>query len=222
MLIRFKDLKSLNATTTDSSAHAVTDLFVNNDLKISHVVITLGSLFNLESCALRIEVFGTADVEVSAWHAGVSEADVVAAGSSDSAGVSASGVALRGAKGVVVEPEMLSQRECQLAAGRSTADLHRVGRLLNADVIGTDKIVGTLMDVIVETDDWTIVSLVMTDSEHQRLIPVRMVAAIDWATPSIALTCPDSVVDKSPELHEIVDKIEGQWYNKVLGYYGLS
>jgi hypothetical protein len=222
MLIRFKDLKSLNATTPDSSAHAVTDLFVNNELKISHVVITLGSWFNLESCALRIEMFGTADVEVNAWPTAVSEADVAAAGASDSAGISTSGVALRAAKGIVLEPKMLSQRECQLAAVRSTADLHRVGGLLSADVVGTDKVAGTLMDVIVETDDWTISSLVMTDSEHQRLIPAHMVAAIDWETPSIALTCPDSVVGKSPELHEIVDKIEGQWYNKVLGYYGLS
>jgi sporulation protein YlmC with PRC-barrel domain len=227
MLIRFKDLKSLTATTPDGSAHAVTDLFVDNDYKISHVVITLGSWFSRESCALRIEMFGTPDMDESTWPTAVSEADVDAAGSPDSAADnSASSVALRGAEGVVVEPRMLSQRECQLAAVQSAADLHRVGRLQNADVMGTDKIVGTLMDVIVQTDDWTIASLVIhagpTDNAHQRVIPVGMVAAIDWEATTTTLTCPKSVVDKSPELHEIGDKIEGQWYNKVLGYYGLG
>jgi len=226
MLIRFKDLKSLNATTPDGSAHEVTDLFVDNDHKISHVVITLGSWFDRESCALRIGVFGTPDVDENTWPTAVSEADVDAAGGTDSVDVSASGVALRSAEGGVLEPEMLSIAECHLAAVKSTADLHRVGKLLGAKVMGTDKIAGTLMDMILETDGWTIASLVIhagpTESEHQRVIPVSMVAAVDWEAPGITLTCLESVVDKSPDLHEIGDKIEGQWYNKVLGYYGLG
>lgn len=216
MLIRLKDLKSLDAVASDESRHNVTDLFVGKDHRVTHVVVDIGSWFERQKCAMRITVFEQPDVAEGVWPVKVAAADVEAG----------EVVAARAPEDAEVEPEMLSQAECELADARSSADLHRVGKLLDADVMGSDKLAGSLMDVIVDTDGWHIAMLVIhagpTDMEHQRVIPVGMVADIDWSTPRITLNCPESTVDSSPELHEMGDRIEGKWYNKVLGYYGLG
>ena len=220
MLIRMKDLKSLRMVARDGSHHAVLDLFVaGDDLRVTHVVSRLGSWFEDRQCVLPVGAFEAPDLDAGLWPVSVGREDVERA---DGAGGAAVMLAPDGAE---ADPGALGEAQCE-AAGARRGDVHSLGGLLGAPLSAPDRQAGTLMDAIVETDDWSVAMLVVHagehGAEHQRVVPRGMVERVDWDAPAVVLRCGAASVDGSPDLHEIGERLHGRWYNQVLAYYGLG
>jgi hypothetical protein len=219
MLIRFKDLKSFDLRGEDGTRHGVTDLFMRKeDFGLTHVVMRLGAWYERRECAVRIGAFDAPDLDAGLWTASVAEADVKAAGDGPVA-------ALAGGEDEAVSAEALPARECEMSAAQE-GGIARLSRLVDLPVEASDGRAGTVMDAIVETAGWEVASLVVhagpTGTEHQRVIPTGMISALDLDAGAVRLRCGTAAVSGSPDLHEVGDRIEGHWWNRVLGYYGLG
>ena len=235
MLIRMKDLMSLRMVASDGSHHAVLDLFVDGrGMRVTHVASRLGSWFANRQCVLRVSAFGAPDPEAGLWPVAVERSDVERAPApgetargEDARGseVGDSPAALLASEGAEVGPNALGAAECE-AAGAGEGAVHSLAGLLGAPLEAPDRRAGTVMDAVVETDDWSVAMLVVHagehEVEHQRVVPQGMVERIDWDGPRVVLRCGAASVDESPDLHEIGDRLHGRWFNQVLAYYGLG
>ena len=200
MLVRFQDLTSLSIEVEDGTKHAVRDILIDGGrLEAVLAVADVGGWFSGGTARIGLHRFREPDVANGLWPARVLQSDLQDAGGTYRVGPEAPG-----------EAELRSAIDWTNSAGVEAEDGH----------------VGTLMDLIFETGDWRVRHLVLgtggeTVPRHQRVVPADAIGGIDWPAGTVRLSGPASRVRESPDLHEF-DGLEGKWYNKVLGYYGLG
>ncbi|MGB3556883.1 MAG: hypothetical protein WBA25_19830 [Jannaschia sp.] len=230
MLIRLEDLRDLTARTAEGNGHTVLDLFVRRtDLTATHVLIRLGTWFDRSECALRIRTMGEPDVGEDSWPANVDEDQVRRAPREPGPGTTADAdidVAVVAPEGEALDPARLSDTECALSEAKA-GDLVRLGELLDApvrDSAGTEAV--SVMDAILDSDGWRVAMLVVRTGAggvaNQRVVPMDMIAGVDWSPAGVSLRCGAQALADAPDLHEAGARIEGHWYNRVLAYYGIG
>lgn len=200
MLIRFKDLITLDLVASDGSRHRVEDVFLaGEDVRIVHVAANFGGQLSGRRAVVPIGRLGEPDVANTAWPCDLDEA-----GLGEMAGEG------------TTPPE--------LPEGKS---LYSAASWINrARVHCTDEEAGGLMDVIFEPKLWQLRYLVIgTGSSglprHQRVVEANRVEDIGFVSGRVSLALTRKDVHKALDLHDL-DDVEGKWYNKVLAYYGIS
>ncbi len=209
MLIRLKDLKSLTVEDSDSGRHALIDLFVEPQaLRVTHAITRLGRWFERSQCAVAIGSMAAPDVENGLWP-----------GRFDEAGV---GAPVAGGAVVCRMPgeEVLSPTD--VPGDRVQSLLSLIG----APVLARDGEAGSVMDVVIDTGDWSVPLFIVASGElgveHQRVVPRRLIDRIDWDAPRLGVRADAGAVERSPDLHEFDGNLAGKWYNGVLAYYGFG
>jgi sporulation protein YlmC with PRC-barrel domain len=212
MLIRLRDLRSLHVEGTDGASHKVIDLLVRRDAPdVTHVLTRLGRWLDRQGCAIRADAFGEPDLSRGVWTAAMGEDDV-----RETSGPVAT------VCGVNAAPD-----PADVAAADGTGPLARLSIIDETPVHGADgTVAGRVMDMVVDTEARRVALLIVhagaTGTEHQRVVPVEMFERVDWDAREVHLRCGADPVANAPDLHEVGDRIEGHWYNRVLAYYGVG
>ncbi|CTQ49770.1 PRC-barrel domain-containing protein [Jannaschia donghaensis] len=212
MLIRLRDLTSLTVAGDDGADHGVVDiLLARADQTATHVVTRLGGWFAKQGCAVRIDAFGTPDLSTGRWPTALSKADAEAPGSD-------------GPVAVLCAPDTLPDA-ADVAAAEGTGPLVRASDMDRMAVVGSDgQKAGSVIDPVIDIGAHRVEMLVLRDpaGAHQRVVPSKAVARIDWDAKTIHLTCEAATAADAPDLHEVGNRIEGHWYNRVMAYYGFG
>jgi hypothetical protein len=214
MLVRFDDLTSLSMAVEDGSTHGVRDILIDGEhLAAAYVVADVGSWLGGRAAMVGLDRFGTPDLATTRWPARLLQDELERLPQP----VADDGAALGPVGGTVPASADPENRTDDL---RSLHDWVNGGR-----VAASDGPVGTLMDVILDTDDWRVTQLILGTEgglpKNQRVVPADLVERVDWATGDVTLGCDTGRVHRSPDLHEM-DGLEGKWWNKVKAYYGLG
>ncbi|KIT17981.1 PRC-barrel domain-containing protein [Jannaschia aquimarina] len=214
MLIRLRDLQTLSVESTDGAHHQVADLLARRDgTDVTHVATRLRRWFEGQGCAIRAAAFGAPDLSANVWPAAISEAEAGDAGSD-------------GPVAVLCAPDALPD-PADVAAAEDGSALAYLSAAEGAPVTGADgEAAGTVLDLIVDTEKRRVAMIVVNSgpggTAHQRVIPAEALSKIDWNAGDLHLSCDASQVGEAPDLHELGDRIEGHWYNRVLAYYGFG
>lgn len=214
MLIRLRDLNSLAAQGPEGAQHRVTDLLVRRDApEVTHVVTQLGRWFDRQGCAIRIDAFAEPDLSAKIWPAAVGEADIRAAGKDGPVATIC---------GVDAAPD-----PADVAEADGTGPLAALAFINGRPVKAVDgSVAGSVMDAVIDIKTRKVAMLVVrsgpTGTENQRVVPVDMFTHVDWNDAEFHLRYDAKSIESSPDLHEVGEHIEGQWYNRVLAYYGIG
>lgn len=206
MLIRDKDLMTLNMLAEDGTRHAVDDILLSTrDLSARSVVLDVGGWFEDRKAVVGIERFGVPDVEASTWPSSVQQADL---------------------QGETGPGESLLAHRADPRPAADTAPRTIKELLSRTSARAEDAELGQVMGVIFESDGWSAVYLVIETGgqllpENQRVVPASAIGSFDWDAGAVILKGSVAQFRESPDLHEI-DGVEGKWYNKVMAYYGLQ
>ena len=212
MLIRFRDLVTLNLVATDGTKHRVRDIFVNGDLRVTHVAADLGGWFSDRHGVIGIGRFGQPDIASTTWPCELDEDALQDRADRDPA-----------------------ERAASLAPAGTEAGPHHAGQpgalvsmrdwTAGTDVDASDGHVGKLMCAIFDSADWHARYLVVETAngglpQNQRVFEKGLMAS-GPGEERVRLTCSRAEAENALDLHD-VDDVEGKWYNKVMAYYGLQ
>lgn len=224
MLIRHHDLLSLRVTSTDGGTHALRDLLVEEaGPRARRAVVAPGARRAEGEVTLDLDRFGAPDVKAGVWPARIGPSDLKGGGgeAADAGRAEILPGGMVGQVGGVLAPDAPTEPEADAAGLRSVRDM-----LARTRVAASDGAAGGLIDLIFETDDWSVPYMIVETggegmAETQRVIPLGRAGRIDWEGGTIALEATREEIHQSPDLHQ-VDWLEAKWYNKVLAYYGLQ
>ena len=212
MLIRLRDLTALSVEDSDGARHSVTDLLVRRDApEVTHVVTRLGRWRDRQGCAIRADAFGAPDLGRDVWPAAVTGDDV-----REETGPVATICAVDAAP----DP-------ADVAAADGIGPLAALSTIGERSVRAADgTVAGRVMDMVIDTEARRVAMLVLHAGPggvaNQRVVPVEMFDCVDWDADEVRLRCGAEPVEAAPDLHEVGDRIEGHWYNRVLAYYGVG
>lgn len=227
MLIRWRDLVSLRIDTGDTDEHRVSDILVDDQLALAYIIADFNGWFEHHKAVVRAADFEPPELGGRRWPARLSRDEIRLAPAPENRNAGTAdqpeGEALRAAN--------LENADCRVgpalfqggADGLPRGRMHSVKQFLGATVEAPDREAGRVIDLIFDFDLRRATALVVETgqraAEHQRVVPVDMLADLDWAFPQVRLRCPASRLDESPELHDV--PLERNWWNAVRTYYGL-
>lgn len=220
MLARYRDLLTLKIDTGDSDQHRVSDLLVDDRLALSCIVADFYGWSRSHKAVVRASDFGSPDLHAGVWPSGLKRGDLTPAspqGEADAGEAEALRAASLPAGGCMVSRA--------LAEGAPTGggSLHPLRQLMGAAVEAPDGEAGRVIDAVLDFETRAVSAAVVETgrrlAEHQRVVPLEMVAGLDWNLPSVRLGCPVRRLVDSPELHEVA--LDRTWWSAVRAYYGL-
>lgn len=112
----------------------------------------------------------------------------------------------------------------EIEARETTDESPSLADRIGSEVTGSDGRLGTLLDVVYETDTWRPAFLVVQLGDglptDQKVIPAGALAAGNWPRGSVRLDISEADARESPSFHE-ESAISGTWLRNVLAYYGI-
>ena len=212
MLIRLRDLTALSVQDADGAKHRVTDLLVERETPtVTHVVTRLGRWLDRHGCAMRIDAFGAPDLSENTWPATVGEQHI-----REQSGPVAT---VCGADAAPDPADVAAADETPPLVALSTIDEKPVKA---ADGATVGRVMDMVIDPLMRKVTMVVIHAGPSGTEHQRVVPVDVFERIDWEAGTVHLRCGAEPVENAPDLHEMGDRIESHWYNRVLAYYGIG